>query len=270
MLAGPPEAPTAAICARIESPRRAGQGGWLHVLRHDDGPTWPRWRRTIPAATVGTSPARKIDFGRLAADFRAAVKPAALVALADGLGVSTTSLTRLRIGWSIRSSAWSFPMTDAAGNVPGIRLRRPDGRKFSVRGGHEGLFVPTKIDGRDRLLVCEGPTDTAALLDLGFAAVGRPSCTGGVKHLVELVGRPTPPELVIVADADPPGQRGSHNLAATLLAYVPTVRVITPAAPYKDVRQWVQAGATADDVLATIVAAPIWRLGIKSTVHSRR
>jgi len=49
MYANVGNCPTAVICVRMESPRRAGEAGWLHVLR-DDGPTWAPWRSAIPAA----------------------------------------------------------------------------------------------------------------------------------------------------------------------------------------------------------------------------
>jgi hypothetical protein len=78
-------------------------------------------------------------------------------------------------------------MMDVAGRVQGIRLRFSNGRKLAVRGGREGLFVPSGLAATNQLLICEGPTDTAALLDLGFAAVGRPSCAGGTRLLVELL-----------------------------------------------------------------------------------
>ena len=107
------------------------------------------------------------------------------------LGVSVESLRRLGVGWSAKHRAWAFPMSNAAGDVLGIRLRLPGGKKLSVKGGKEGLVHsrrgPLRLpSGRLLLLIAEGPTDTAALLDLGFSAVGRPSCTGGVKLLVEL------------------------------------------------------------------------------------
>lgn len=73
-----------------------------------------------------------------------------------------------------RHDAWTFPVSDAAGVLTGIRLRLADGRKLSVRGGPEGLFVPADLGQPERLLIAEGPTDTASLLDLGLAAVGRP------------------------------------------------------------------------------------------------
>ncbi len=202
MFTGAVDSPTAVICARTESPRRAGEGGWLHILRNN-GAAWAPWRRTIPAAVRTMSGADRLDFAKLAAEYRAAVQPQAVARLAASLGLSAESLGRLGICWASWHWAWTFPMIDAAGAVLGIRLRRPDGTKLSVRGGKDGLFIPAALDG-GRLLVCEGPTDTAALLDLGFSAVGRPSCAGGVKLLVELVKLLAVPEVVIMADGDAP------------------------------------------------------------------
>jgi hypothetical protein len=258
MYVGAEDSPTAAICARIESPKCCGEAGWLHVLR-DGGPTWsPRIRRIeVSAARIG---AATLDFAKLAADFRAAVRPEALDKLAQSLAVSVESLRRLGIGWSVRHRCWSFPMSNAAGNVLGIRLRRPDGRKLSVRGGKEGLLIPDGLDAHDLLLTAEGPTDTAALLDLGFNVVGRPSCMGGVKLLVELARKLKPSGVVIVADGDAPGQRGAESLAVTLMAYCPAVRVITPPSGIKDAREWTRRGAAAGDVQAVIAAAPVRKL----------
>jgi hypothetical protein len=202
---------------------------------------------------------------RLAERCRQAARPEALTRLADGLGLSAESLRRLGVGWFNRyGGCWSFPMRSASGQAVGIRLRRPDGRKLAVRGGHDGLFLPSGLDGGGRLLVTEGPTDCAALLDLGFRAVGRPSCRGGVKLLAELVGQQRPAEAIIVADGDGPGQRGAETLAAVLVAYAATVRVLTPPAGIKDTREWKRRGVTAVDVLAAIDAAPVRRLAIQS------
>jgi len=266
LYAGPADAPTAVICARVESSKRAGEAGWLHVLRND-GPVWTPWRRNLGRAirmmTTETADGRP-DLGKLA---ESAAKwcgehPEALARFARSLGLSVTSLQRLAVGYSPPRRAWSFPMTDAAGNVLGIRLRSPSGRKWSVRGGKEGLFVPSGMEPGGRLLVCEGPTDTAALLDLGFPTVGRPSCMGGVRHVVELVQRLHPAEAVIVADHDEPGQRGADWLASSLAAYVPVLRVIRPPDGLKDARAWRQAGGTAADVEAAIEAAEPRRLAV--------
>jgi hypothetical protein len=249
-----------AICARIESATRCGDAGWLHRLRDD--PFWParRFVRSIPLAQTGS----RNDLASLAAGYRDAVNPAHLDELVRSLGSSVDSLTALRIGWSVHHRAWSFPMTDAAGKVVGIRLRRPNGAKFSVTGGKEGLFLPTDDTTDNAMLICEGATDTAALLDMGFSnVVGRPSCSGGVKFVVDLVQLRMPAEVVIVADADKAGQRGAENLASVLVAYTKLVRVVVPK-QFKDVREFFKAGGTRKQLDHAIAAAPARRLAVRA------
>ena len=159
----------------------------------------------------------------MAASCQWAVNREELAALADELGLSVTSLRRIFIGWSGEHRAWTFPMVDVADNVVGIQLRFPDGRNLAVRSGHEGLFIPGALDLGGQILIAEGPTDCAALLDLGFNAVGRPSCNGGKELLVGLIRKFQPTEIVIAADADAPGQRGADALAAILSAYCAAV-----------------------------------------------
>jgi hypothetical protein len=159
-------------------------------------------------------------------------------------------------------------MTGPGGDVLGIRLRLPNGRKLAVRRGQEGLFIPEGLSMAGTMLVCEGPTDTAALLDLGFDAVGRPSCRGGVRLLVEWVERHRPSDVVIVRDADGPGIGGAESLAAVLVAYAKAVRVIAPPTEVKDARQWVQQGATQQDIAAAIEKAPRRRLPVRT--HRRK
>src|SRR5262249_14899950 len=149
------------------------------------------------------------DFAALTAQFQQAVDPDQMARLALDLGLSAHSLERFGIGWSADSQAWSFPMRDASGKIIGIRLRLAFGRKLAVRGSKDGLFVPADIDveAPAQLFFTEGVTDAAALLQLGFPAViGRPSCSGGIKLLGELVQRVQPRGIVIVADQDAPGQ----------------------------------------------------------------
>jgi phage/plasmid primase-like uncharacterized protein len=221
----------------------------------------------VKRKTLLTTPnVPRVDLTQLTAQFRAALDADHLQRLVFALGLSVDSLNRLAIGWSSDHEAWSFPMTDPGGNVRGIRLRRPNGFKFSVTGSKEGLFLPagTEADSSP-LLVCEGPTDTAALLDMDFAnVVGRPSCTGGVKPLVELVKQRRPAEIIVVADADEPGQRGAANLALVLVAYVSKVRIIAPPAGIKDARDWLRAGGTRKAVEEVIAEAPVRRLAVRA------
>lgn len=280
LYAGPDGDPDAAICARIESEKRCGEAGWLHRLRDDDFRLPRRRQRKVRQRSA---PVARPELARLAESCIRAVDDDALAELADGLGVSVDALQRVGIGWTTRESlrqatgmglsspgCWTFPMRDAAGGIVGVRLRLPSGKKLSIRGSREGLFLPVDLPRGERLLVCEGPTDTAALLDLGFAAVGRPSCTGGVRLLVDLLGRLRPVETVIVADADPPGRRGADNLASVLTAYCPAVRVITPPPEHKDARNWKRAGATGELVAAAISAAPARQLKVKVNTKWKR
>lgn len=240
------EDPSKVVCARVPSSCRWSEAGWLHRL--GTAPSTPKSGcGVVRIPTAGKSP----ELGPFAERFQAAVSVSALARLSASLGVSVESLRRLEVGWSGR--AWSFPMRDRSGRVCGIRLRTNAGRKLAVKGGKEGLFIPRGLFGDGQLLAAEGPTDTAALLDLGFDAVGRPSCRGGLKLLVDLVRRGSWASVVVVADADGPGLGGAWDLATVLAPYCGLVRLLVPGA--KDARAWVNQGATAATVRAAIDAA---------------
>lgn len=247
---------TAAICARTQSEKPVGNhgAGWLHRLVNDARRPMPRRRRirSVPAKAAH-------DFGALAARYMTAVDHAALERLAQGLGASASSLRRLGVGWD--GDAYTFPMCDCGGRITGIRRRFPNGRKLSAKGGREGLFVPRDLAGDGLLLVCEGPTDTVALLDLGFDSVGRPSCRGGVRLLQGFCkGRCA----VVFADSDEPGRIGAWALARALRLSCASVKVIRPPNGVKDARDWVRRGATRRDVLRAIEAAEPVRLTVRS------
>jgi hypothetical protein len=251
---------SAAICPRTESPRRAGAAGWLHRLT--DAPfTSQRHVRHVTFRIEGRCPT---DWARLAADYGGALDTGRLDQLARRLGLSSASLIALGVGWSAGHSAYTFPMADAGGRPVGIRLRRPDGRKFAVPGSRDGLFLPPAPEPRGgRLLIAEGPTDAAALLDLAYAlVVGRPSCTGGVRLLCELVGHVRSTDVVIVCDADGPGRAGADNLASALMCHAGAVRVVAPPGGAKDARDFLRAGGTRTDLDAAITATPPRRLRV--------
>jgi hypothetical protein len=256
---------TAAICPRVESPRRAGEAGYLHRL--GEVPAGPRRHvRHVRLAAAGP------DLGPLAEQCRAALDAGRLHQLAAGLGLTPASLTALGVGWSAAHRGYTFPMTEAGGRVVGIRLRGPDGRKWAVRGSKAGLHIPAGPPFRPggQLLIAEGPTDCAALLDLGFpAAVGRYSCQGDLRLLAALARQWRPGEAVIVADADEPGRRGADSLASVLVCYAPAVRVIEPPGGVKDVRDYLRTGGTRADLEATIGAASVRRLRVM-TGRARR
>lgn len=244
---------SAACCMRIESAKRLRNGGWLHRLRDGGGPR----RGNVVRVMVPKQTDR--DFGRLAECYKRAAGDAAVTRFAGELGVSFGSLRRLHVGWD--GHAWTFPMTDANGTIVGIRRRFPDGRKLSVKGGREGLFIPDALSDSGPLIICEGPTDCAALLTLELPAIGRPSCHGGVQLLCKFCrGR----GVVVFADGDDPGRVGARILAQALRLYCPAVRVVRPPSGVKDIRSWVQRDARVADVQVVIGKAEPLRLTVQT------
>jgi hypothetical protein len=232
-------------CMRIESDRQARNGGWLHAT---DGP-----RRPVASLRQEKAAAAGLDPAPLWRDWLAATDARELVRLAVGLGVDSAALRALGAAWAPPHRAWAFPMRDATGAIVGLRLRAEDGRKWAVRGGHEGLFVPDTPPEKV-LALCEGPTDTAAALTLGLHAIGRPSCTGAVVQTVEFIRRGRYGRVVLVPDKDRPGREGAARLARELP--VPYATVIPPA---KDLRAWVAQGAKRE-AFDTVLRHAIWRV----------
>ncbi len=256
------------ICQRVESDRRFGDAGFLHRgggKRSRPGPL----RRFIARIAAPADP----SFLEITTRARACTDPRSFRAFANQLCVAAWSLNRLDVGtvganlaenFHIRwaKGSWTFPMRAADGEVTGIRLRMPDGSKCAVPGSHDGLFIPNDIGNPDQLLICEGATDTAAMLDLGFAAIGRPSCRGSRREVVRLVRRLKPRSVVIVADRDPAGLVGAHELALELVTRVAELRVISPPDGIKDAREWKRSGAAAAAVQEAIEATPARRVSI--------
>jgi hypothetical protein len=257
-----PASPSKVICTRVESKFRWGEAGWLHRLR-DDGGAWKSRPRTF---TVGVRSQPSTQFADLFARSLEPRRPESLAALARSLEVTPEILDRLEVGFltqaaleasgtHVRSAAATFPMRNADDTIIGLRLRIP-GRKFAVNGSKNGLFIPRGLPlNLTRLLIAEGESDAAALLDLDFDVVGRPGCNNSTHLVIGFAKRRSPSEIVIVADNDDQGHRGARDLGMQLRVHFQRVVVIKPPDPIKDARAWKIAGATHETVEAAIVAA---------------
>ena len=234
-----------AVCMRVESNQTAKNGGWVHVI----GQTRPIAR--CPAA----KPAVKPPLFNATALIKSWTEETSLSALydhAESLGVSASSLAVLGACRSAKHDAWAFPMRDGKGNIIGIRLRNEQGKKWAVPGSREGLFYPEVKSDETTLVVCEGPTDTAAALTIGLRAIGRPSCLGAVELFQSLTRRLRITHLHIIGDNDTPRKRigggwwqpgleGAMKLAgACRLPF----KLIVP--PVEALREWVRAGLSSD------------------------
>lgn len=228
---------TAVMCMRVESSRRVGSWAWLHILKER-----PKDYKMIATPPPKREYISNSEAARIAREAFADLDVKARNDLARSLGLSYGTLQAFAVGWSREHQAYTFPMRRGVnGRICGIRLRSPDGHKWAVKGSRAGLFIPHG-PMQLTLWICEGPTDTAALHQLGLCAVGRDSCTGGKADLEAFVNRIKPRVVVIVADPDAPGQRGAADLRDHLGRGV----IVTP--PAKDVREWVRGGATVKDL----------------------
>lgn len=221
--------------------------GWVHDLtRREEDTAYVRSRR-INARPVDSKPPNVADWSAFAAACQQALPGPALDFLASSLGVSSDSLAGLWTGWSQSHGAYTFPMLDEWSRIVGIRLRRPDGFKWAVEGSRNGIFHLWRPgDSKAPIAVCEGPTDAAALWDIGFWTIGRAACRTNGDEIAAVFARWKRP-CIIVSDNDGPGIEGAHALADRLARTV-TVRVIVP--PWaKDGREWVSKGATFSTVM---------------------
>ncbi len=141
---------------------------------------------------------------------------------------------------------WTIAERNALGEIIGTAYRLPDGSKDFKLGGKRGLILPWPLptyagtSKGDPVYVCEGASDTGAMLGLGLDAVGVPMTGFGGDMLAELLaGR----HVVIVADADDAGRQGASKIAAALTPKCSSVRITEPPEGAKDARAAVIAGA---------------------------
>lgn len=237
-------------CMRVASPIELHNGGWLHKLDDDYGRRWREQQRKPDVR----APKKSLDELReIMAGFRRVITDGMVGAFAKALRILPTGLRALGIGWSQKSEAFAFPMYNDVEQIVGIRLRNAAGRKWSVRGGREGIFMePCGMFASD-LFVVEGPTDTAAMIGLGLHVIGRPSCTGAVDITVRVLMGWVPARVIIIADSDEAGMRGATRLLRELVRFHSCVLLILPPnRAHKDARDWVSSGATAEDVRAAV------------------
>lgn len=103
------------------------------------------------------------------------------------------------------------------------------------------------------LYIAEGPTDCAALIDIGFEdSIGRPSCSGGIPLILELSRQGRFQRAVIVSDNDEPGVAGAKLLMENLS--IPSCIIVPPT---KDLREFVVVGGN-HALLESLIGQSIW------------
>lgn len=232
--------------------------GWRYCMRDEHGKRAPNGSGTLHPPEGGAAggtppplPPRRekpslVDWRAAHEECKAAIGDEQVLQLAASLGVDAIALRELGVGWREREGMFSFPMFDGTGAIVGLKLRSTDGRKLAVSGGHLGVMRRLEPDD-GLLLVAEGESDAASGLSFGFDSIATPGA-GQCAETVAAYARDR--DCVIVADNDEPGQRGAATIATAIRSVAKSVRIVTP--PTKDLRQWLNDGASREDVEALI------------------
>ncbi len=158
--------------------------------------------------------------------------------LAAKWNVSPTIISELGIGWDGHSH--TIPMYEL-NEIIGIQRQFTAGYKCMVSGSQLGLIVPMTMYGGPVLFIPEGASDLACILDLGFCGIARPNALVGKELVYNWLKRYNPVYdlLVIVADNDEAGHRGSIELADHLDSERTKTKIIIPGS-YEDIRHMTQ------------------------------
>ena len=219
---------TFAICPRTPSDRVVGEAGYYHKL-------------DTKIETKNMKQSRKIlvnmHWDNLHDSYIKKLLPFdGHESLCEILDVSHSTLEIYGCGWD--GECYTIPLRNEYNNIIGIQRRFLDGKKRMITGSRAGLFLPQGINcARNQYVyICEGFSDTATCMELGFFAIGRMSATTGTMTLARLLkGR----NVVIVGDNDKAGIDAANKLFSKLKHHSCNACVIT-AGIGKDLREWVK------------------------------
>ena len=125
--------------------------------------------------------------------------------------------------------------TKNLGDAGYLHIRKETGNLTPASGA---ILVPSK----QPVLIVEGVTCTAAGLDLGYLAVGRPSAGGSLDKLPSLIaGR----SVIVLGENDAgAGKEGMDKAFEILQPHAKKIIKFLPPKGIKDLRQWVCQGLT--------------------------
>jgi len=228
-----------AICPRTPSPVRMGDAGYLHSVEEEI---------KVPKKNTIKRPA-PINWRFLASYYWNLMTPELKKKLSESLGLGEHIVDVFMVGWD--GEAYTIPMRNGIGEIIGIQRRFPSGKKLVIKGSQCGIFIPRRWWRESYLLVCEGMSDAAALVEMYFPAIGRYNCSSGSVYIYEFLCRhPEIQRVIIISDADGPGYEG----ALRLCKYLSGVRKCAIMLPEggKDVREWKKFGLTREMLLAKL------------------
>ena len=169
--------------------------------------------------------------------------PLAKIEFANTLDVSMSVLDNTQVGFT--GDSWTIPMWKA-GYVSGIQKQYRGRKKQSIHGSHIGMFLNDYVEYEyeDCVFICEGYSDTAAVLDLGYTAMGIPCCGYNINEVECLIDyyicdKEDDRYLCIIPDNNKESELYSMKLCEQLedANYEVSMFDVSPA---KDIRELIQ------------------------------
>ena len=144
-----------------------------------------------------------------------------------------------------------------------FRQRRPDGNggwDWSTKGTAAQVYRRPELQGHPTAIIAEGEKDVDRLWALGLASTCNHGGAGNWRttHTQQLVEAGVT-EVVVIPDADAPGQSHAQAVARSCAEAGLTVQVV-PLPDAHDVAVYLDAGATKDDLAALIESASRYTL----------
>lgn len=216
-----------AICSRVKSGKSRKNAGWLHYIAAGQVPS----KRMLEQKHEYLTTQQVQEYLQSITEGR---NGNMIERQAKALGLSLDSLIMMHVTYDQDKAAIVAPMFDHMRMPTGCRYRRNDGKKYSLKGGREGVFLSRNFTPYRTMWIAEGMTDPAAVVEIGFDnVIGRPNCSGGFEIIKRLVSKNRRAPVIIVADPDAPGIDGATSLAQSLPN--PCIVIVGPC----DIREYV-------------------------------
>lgn len=250
---------------RIESTRPLPSGGWLHARKDAQQLPIIRTHNKINHEDMHAK------WHPLSVALSKNVSLDQLMKLAESLGVDWHALLSLGIGYQppgeYNCAFWTFPERDERWRITGLSKRfvnTHDNNKGFYSGGRHGVVYDAGWNKRlGPIWIVEGATDVAAGITLGLCVIGRPSNTGGIQILSNVLRSCGDRRIIVLGERDKkkvvkeppphdpkcqcclrcyPGLAGAKHVAKALAVRLGrTVDVLLPPNGFKDLRDVVRS-----------------------------
>jgi len=159
---------------------------------------------------------------------------------ADEWIVPTEHLRAYGVKWNKEEQCWVCPMLNPKSQICGLQRRFKNGRKICVSGSKLGVFT-TSAPWQEKLVICEGYSDTDAAATLGFWSIGRP-CAAVYKPVVDWIWAhgANNNRIVIISDGNEVERAAAVELSDRIRLGHRHVRVEYPT--HKDLSEDIAAG----------------------------